>query len=112
MINAQPLKSISLRTFTSLYSPHRRLGRASLQLRSVRRLNLRSYSDKMATTMKEANTLRRRMEEGKGPSMGVWQTLPGSNLSRTMARCGFDWIVVDCEHWNIDGKLTSNYERI
>ncbi len=44
------------------------------------------------------------MEEAKGASMGVWQTLPGSNLSRTMARCGFDWIVVDCEHGNIDGK--------
>jgi len=49
------------------------------------------------------------MEEGKKPSMGVWQTLPGSNLSRTMARCGFDWIVVDCEHGNIDGKPIFNY---
>ena len=66
----------------------------------------------MATTMKEANTLKRVMEEGKGPSMGVWQTLPGSNLSRTIARCGFDWIVVDCEHGNIDGAFTLCYEPI
>lgn len=58
----------------------------------------------MTTRMQHANTLRRAMEEAKGASMGVWQTLPGSNLSRTMARCGFDWIVVDCEHGNIDGK--------
>jgi 4-hydroxy-2-oxoheptanedioate aldolase len=66
----------------------------------------------MATTMQQANTLRRVMEEGKGPSMGVWQTFPGSNLSRTIARCGFDWIVVDCEHGNIDGKLILYYEPI
>ena len=59
----------------------------------------------MATTMQQANTLKRVMEEGRRPAMGVWQTLPGSNLSRKMARCGFDWIVVDCEHGNIDGKL-------
>lgn len=45
------------------------------------------------------------MEEGMVPSMGFWQTLPGSNLSRVIARCGVDWIVVDCEHGNIDGKF-------
>jgi 4-hydroxy-2-oxoheptanedioate aldolase len=59
----------------------------------------------MATMMQQVNTLRRAMEEGKGSSMGVWQTLPGSNLSRVIARCGVDWIVVDCEHGNIDGKF-------
>lgn len=58
----------------------------------------------MEITMEHANTLKRAMEEGKGASMGVWQMLPGSNVSRAMARCGFDWILVDCEHGNIDGK--------
>jgi 4-hydroxy-2-oxoheptanedioate aldolase len=57
----------------------------------------------MATMMQQANRLRRVMEVGKYPSMGVWQTLPGSNLSRIIARSGVDWIVVDCEHGNIDG---------
>lgn len=29
--------------------------------------------------------------------------LPGTNHSRTIARCGYDWITVDTEHGNIDG---------
>lgn len=33
--------------------------------------------------------------------------LPGSNQSRTIARCGFDWVLVDTEHGNIDGKNIS-----
>lgn len=28
--------------------------------------------------------------------------LPGSNQARTIARCGFDWVLVDTEHGNID----------
>jgi 4-hydroxy-2-oxoheptanedioate aldolase len=57
----------------------------------------------MATTMQQANNLRRILEEGKA-SMGMWQMLPGSNVSRTLARTGVDWICVDGEHGNIDGK--------
>ncbi|KAI0197567.1 Pyruvate/Phosphoenolpyruvate kinase-like domain-containing protein [Astrocystis sublimbata] len=35
--------------------------------------------------------------------MGVWQTLPGANVSRVLARTpGVDWVLVDCEHGNID----------
>ncbi|KAI1364613.1 Pyruvate/Phosphoenolpyruvate kinase-like domain-containing protein [Xylaria arbuscula] len=35
--------------------------------------------------------------------MGVWQTLPGQNISRVLARTpGVDWVLVDCEHGNID----------
>lgn len=30
--------------------------------------------------------------------------LPGSNQARTIARCGFDWVLVDTEHGNIDGN--------
>lgn len=30
--------------------------------------------------------------------------LPGTHLSRAIARSGFDWILVDCEHGNISGK--------
>ncbi|KAI0152146.1 Phosphoenolpyruvate/pyruvate domain-containing protein [Hypoxylon sp. NC0597] len=37
------------------------------------------------------------------PSIGVWQTLPGQNVSRVLARAGVDWVMVDCEHGNIDG---------
>lgn len=35
--------------------------------------------------------------------MGLWQTLPGANISRILARAGVDWVMVDCEHGNIDG---------
>lgn len=38
-----------------------------------------------------------------GLALGVWQLLPGSNMSRTLARAGYDWVLVDCEHGNIDG---------
>jgi len=40
-------------------------------------------------------------EEGK-QAMGCWQMIPGSNVSRTLARTGVDWVVVDCEHGNMD----------
>lgn len=63
----------------------------------------RRASGTMATTMQQANNLRRILEEGKA-SMGMWQMLPGSNVSRTLARTGVDWICVDGEHGNIDGK--------
>ncbi|KAL1996714.1 hypothetical protein VTN49DRAFT_7579 [Thermomyces lanuginosus] len=38
---------------------------------------------------------------GSKPSFGAWQMLPGANLSRFIARCGFDWICVDTEHGNL-----------
>ncbi|THX87790.1 2,4-dihydroxyhept-2-ene-1,7-dioic acid aldolase [Aureobasidium pullulans] len=34
-------------------------------------------------------------------SLGAWQMLPGSNLSRILARKGPTWICVDTEHGNI-----------
>lgn len=30
--------------------------------------------------------------------------IPGSNVSRIMARSGADWVLVDQEHGNIDGQ--------
>lgn len=35
--------------------------------------------------------------------MGMWQMIPGANVSRLLARTGADWVCVDCEHGNIDG---------
>ncbi|KAK6957933.1 hypothetical protein Daesc_000723 [Daldinia eschscholtzii] len=40
--------------------------------------------------------------KNEGPSLGAWQTLPGQNVSRILARAGFDWVMVDCEHGNMD----------
>ena len=48
-------------------------------------------------SMKAANRLKVAFDEGKGPSMGCWQMIPGANVSRTLARTGVDWVLVDCE---------------
>ncbi|KAI6713144.1 hypothetical protein JHW43_004316 [Diplocarpon mali] len=50
----------------------------------------------MGTTMQKANRLRVAFEEAKGPSLGCWQMIPGSNVSRALARTG--------EHGNMDGR--------
>jgi hypothetical protein len=61
----------------------------------------------MASTMQAANRLRATLIEGKGAALGCWQMIPGSNVSRTLARTGVDWVLVDCEHGNMDGQSTS-----
>lgn len=60
----------------------------------------------MATVMKNSNMLRKALSTGSGTSFGAWQMLPGSHLSRTIARSGFDWVCIDCEHGNIAGEAT------
>lgn len=58
--------------------------------------------------MQAANRLLKALQTGSGLTFGAWQMLPGSNQARTIARCGFDWVVVDTEHGNIDGKSAHN----
>ncbi|RSL81141.1 hypothetical protein CEP51_006055 [Fusarium floridanum] len=43
-----------------------------------------------------------RAREGHGPSLGQWLALPGYTLARTIAPLGEDWVLIDCEHGNID----------
>jgi 4-hydroxy-2-oxoheptanedioate aldolase len=38
----------------------------------------------------------------KGTSFGAWQMLPGHNHARQLCSSGVDWVLVDCEHGNID----------
>ncbi|PSR92403.1 Pyruvate/Phosphoenolpyruvate kinase-like domain-containing protein [Coniella lustricola] len=52
--------------------------------------------------MQKANRLRTAFVENKGPSYGIWQMFPGANVSRALSRANPDWIMVDCEHGNID----------
>jgi len=52
--------------------------------------------------MHPSNKLQKALNSGSGLSFGAWQTLPGTNHSRTIARSGFDWVLVDTEHGNID----------
>lgn len=61
----------------------------------------------MASVMKSSNTLLKALGTGSGLSFGAWQMLPGTHLSRVIARAGFDWICIDCEHGNIAGMHNS-----
>ncbi|KAF7548890.1 hypothetical protein G7Z17_g6763 [Cylindrodendrum hubeiense] len=49
--------------------------------------------------------LRESLERAKGrggPSVGQWLEFPGYTLARTVASLGEDWVLIDCEHGNID----------
>lgn len=52
--------------------------------------------------MQASNKLKSTFVEGK-QTFGAWQMLPGANVSRLLARSGVDWVLIDCEHGNIDG---------
>ncbi|CAG7556827.1 unnamed protein product [Fusarium equiseti] len=53
------------------------------------------------SAMQASNRLRTSLLEGK-KAFGAWQMLPGANVSRVLARSGVDWVLIDCEHGNID----------
>ncbi|KAK3362143.1 Pyruvate/Phosphoenolpyruvate kinase-like domain-containing protein [Lasiosphaeria ovina] len=55
-----------------------------------------------SSKMLRANRLKQIFLEGKRPAMGLWQMLPGANVSRILARSGADFVMVDAEHGNID----------
>jgi hypothetical protein len=57
--------------------------------------------------MLRSNRLKQVFDEGKRPAWGFWQVLPGANMSRLLARSGVDWVIVDCEHGNIDGMQST-----
>ncbi|KAI1505257.1 Phosphoenolpyruvate/pyruvate domain-containing protein [Biscogniauxia marginata] len=60
--------------------------------------------------MLQGCVLKTAFDKNEGPSMGLWQTLPGQNVSRILARAEVDWVMVDCEHGNIDD--TAMHEAI
>ncbi|GME33133.1 hypothetical protein FDECE_6271 [Neofusicoccum parvum] len=43
-----------------------------------------------------------RARNGGVPSIGQWMEFPGYTLARTVAALGEDWVLIDCEHGNID----------
>lgn len=57
-----------------------------------------------SNSMLKSNRLKQVFGAARRPAMGFWQMLPGANVSRVLARAGVDWVMVDCEHGNIDGK--------
>ncbi|TQV95691.1 HpcH/HpaI aldolase/citrate lyase family protein [Cordyceps javanica] len=53
--------------------------------------------------MQASNRLRTVFAQGK-QAMGMWQMIPGANVSRILASSGVDWVMVDCEHGNMDDR--------
>jgi hypothetical protein len=49
-----------------------------------------------SANMLKSNRLKQAFLANNGPSMGLWQMLPGTNISRALARSGVDWVMVDC----------------
>lgn len=60
--------------------------------------------------MEASSKIKTAFKEGK-PAMGLWQTMPSANVSRILARAGVDWVMVDCEHGNIDGEADNHVRR-
>lgn len=55
--------------------------------------------------MVRSNRLKQVFDQTQRSAMGLWQMLPGANISRILARSGADFVMVDCEHGNIDGTV-------
>ncbi|KAL8286659.1 hypothetical protein RQP46_004187 [Phenoliferia psychrophenolica] len=54
-----------------------------------------------------------RNQAAKKPVVGSWTMLPGASLARMVAQMGFDFVLVDCEHGNIDdGAMHSSVGAI
>ncbi|KAF4122648.1 4-hydroxy-2-oxoheptanedioate aldolase [Geosmithia morbida] len=62
-------------------------------------LQRRGYSTK--NKMQASTRVGTALAEGR-QSLGMWQMIPGANVSRLLARSGVDWVCIDCEHGNID----------
>jgi 4-hydroxy-2-oxoheptanedioate aldolase len=64
-----------------------------------------SYAD-MQSSAKRSPTrgIKKALIEAKGqkPIVGSWLMFPGASLARSVAQQGFDYILVDTEHGNID----------
>ncbi|KAK5987297.1 4-hydroxy-2-oxo-heptane-1,7-dioate aldolase [Cladobotryum mycophilum] len=91
---------------SSLRAPAPRILRTQLPsgappLLRLYRTKAKAAEPKKVSTMQAANRLKTVFDSGK-PSIGAWQMLPGSNISRVLARSGVDWVLVDMEHGNID----------
>ncbi|KLO95196.1 Uncharacterized protein Y057_12616 [Fusarium fujikuroi] len=57
--------------------------------------------------MASGNFFKAALDKGAGPSLGYWQMMPSTNISRMLAQTpGCDWVLIDCEYGDLDGSLT------
>ena len=89
---------------TSFRSPNSGFGARERSIRTSCRKNSTMAS------MKTANCLKVVMDEGTA-AFGCWQMAPGSNISRTLARTGVDFVVVDCERKSTRPVLQANPQK-
>ena len=54
--------------------------------------------------MEKQNHLLQALHTPRGLSFGTWQMIPGRNVSRALCCHGYDWVLIDTEHGNIDDK--------
>ena len=47
------------------------------------------------------NHFKAALNEGR-QQIGMWCSLPGGSYAEMMATCGYDWLLIDCEHAPID----------
>ena len=91
-----PLCNLYFRSHGSLNFQSRNTSNSHTQIRT-------RSGTKRKIKMLQVCTFKSVLDKGDRASMGVWQTLPGQNVSRVLARTpGVDWVLVDCEHGNID----------
>ncbi|KAH8881259.1 Phosphoenolpyruvate/pyruvate domain-containing protein [Thozetella sp. PMI_491] len=103
MATAGLLPRLALPPLTLGSSCRSLLPRVAPALRASLPRNLRQFRSTAARPkMLQANRLKRAFVDGSGPSFGLWQMLPGSNVARVLARAGVDWVMVDCEHGAMD----------
>ncbi|KAK2126246.1 Pyruvate/Phosphoenolpyruvate kinase-like domain-containing protein [Fusarium oxysporum II5] len=55
--------------------------------------------------MGSGNFFKTALDKGAGPSLGYWQMMPSTNISRMLAQTpGCDWVLIDCEHGDLDDR--------
>ncbi|EGU77954.1 hypothetical protein FOXB_11519 [Fusarium oxysporum f. sp. conglutinans Fo5176] len=55
--------------------------------------------------MGSGNFFKAALDKGAGPSLGYWQMMPSTNISRMLAQTpGCDWVLIDCEHGDLDDR--------
>ncbi|KAF5710450.1 2,4-dihydroxyhept-2-ene-1,7-dioic acid aldolase [Fusarium globosum] len=55
--------------------------------------------------MASGNFFKAALDKGAGPSLGYWQMMPSTNISRMLAQTpGCDWVLIDCEHGDLDDR--------
>ncbi len=57
-----------------------------------------SLSDKGAVNFRAHLSERRGSSLRNSPSLGVWSSSCSANVVDAVSRCGFDWMLLDCEH--------------